>query len=183
MRPSLSISMLVGLWSIGVDAQSVISNPSGSWKRLSGMRTGSSADVWADGDCDTAEGCGSNASRTARMMLRDNRYGRFIWGLRGYAGIFSSRCAFSQTIFRKVSGDADFLSTPSVSRATHVPASRAAAGLLAWLTPAPWPSAQLQSLPIISLSWCRGRKAGVNAGSRDKALLPEFAEQSPYRFG
>jgi hypothetical protein len=52
----------------------------------------------------------------------------------------------------KTSGEADRFSTPSVSRATHFPASRMAAGLLAWLTPAPWPSLQLQSLPKSSLS-------------------------------
>ena len=75
--------------------------------------------------------------------------------------------------------EADAFSTVSVSRATHFPASRAAAGLFAWLTPAPCPSAQLQSLPKSSLSWWRFRKSPVKDGSRDSALFPEFAEQSP----
>src|SRR5436190_2896844 len=97
----------------------------------------------------------------------------------GQAGMRRSVWALSQTILRKMSGGAAFFNTVSVSRATHLPASRAAAGLFAWLVPAPWPSLQLQSLPISSLSWWRFRKSGVNDGSRDSALLPELAEQSP----
>src|SRR5215471_744 len=46
MRPSLSMSMFVGLCSIGVDAQTVISSPSGSWNRSSGTRSGSWVWVW-----------------------------------------------------------------------------------------------------------------------------------------
>jgi hypothetical protein len=37
--------------------------------------------------------------------------------------------ALSHTIFRKISDDADRLRTVRVSRATHLPANRAAAGL------------------------------------------------------
>ena len=64
----------------------------------------------------------------------------------------SSLCTLPQTIFRKMSGEVDRFSRPNVSRATHLPAIRAAAGLLDWLTPPPWPSLQLQSLPKSSLS-------------------------------
>ena len=49
-------------------------------------------------------------------------------------------------------GRVDRFSRLSVSRATHLPAIRAAAGLLLWLTPPPWPSLQPQSLPKRSLS-------------------------------
>ena len=45
--------------------------------------------------------------------------------------------------------EVDRFSTLNVSRATHLPAIRGAAGLL---YPAPWPSLQLQSLPKRSLS-------------------------------
>ena len=50
--------------------------------------------------------------------------------------------AFSQVIFLKISADVDRFRTVSVSRATHLPANRAAAGLFPWLTPPPWPSVQ-----------------------------------------
>ena len=55
----------------------------------------------------------------------------------GYTGMFRSECALSHVIFRKISGDVDRFSTVSVSRATHLPANRAAPGLFPWLTPPP----------------------------------------------
>jgi hypothetical protein len=60
--------------------------------------------------------------------------------------------ALPQTIFGKTSAAVVRFKRLSVSRATHLPAIRAAAGLLDWLTPLPWPSVQLQSLPKRSLS-------------------------------
>lgn len=101
----------------------------------------------------------------------------------GYSGIFSSECAFSHVIFRKISGDVDRFSTVNVSRATHFPANRAAAGLFPWLTPPPCPYLQAQSLPNNSLFWWRRRKSTVNAGSRESRLFPELADKSPKRFG
>ena len=77
-----------------------------------------------------------------------------------YAGIFNILCALPHTIFSKMVGEVERFRTVSVSRATHLPARRAAAGLLAWLTPPPWPSVQLQSLPNSSLSWCRFEEVG-----------------------
>ena len=48
----------------------------------------------------------------------------------GYAGIFRSVWAFSHVIFLKISADVDRFRTVSVSRATHLPANRAAAGVV-----------------------------------------------------
>src|SRR5918993_1082894 len=93
-----------------------------------------------------------------------------------YRRIFRSVWPLSQAILRNIAGVAVRFSSVSVSRATHLPARRAAAGLLPWLTPPPWPSLQPQSLPKTSLSWCRARKSAVKAWSRESALLPELAE-------
>src|SRR5579883_2555031 len=82
-----------------------------------------------------------------------------------------------------MAGVVERVSRESVSRATHLPASREAAGLLACEVPPPLPSRQLQSLPNMSLSWWRTRNALVNSGLRDSALLPELADRSPYMFG
>ena len=49
--------------------------------------------------------------------------------------------------------------------------------------PPPLPSVHAQSLPKINLSWCRFKNPAVNSGSRERALLPEFADKSPNRFG
>ena len=76
---------------------------------------------------------------------------RYIAAL-GEAGSFSKAWLLPQTILPNTAGVAVRFSRPSVSRATHFPAIRAAAGLLFWLTPPPWPSLQPQSLPKISLS-------------------------------
>src|SRR3954470_11097966 len=54
-----------------------------------------------------------------------------------HAGIFNSLCALSHAILRNASGVVERCRMASVSRATHFPASRAAAGLFAWLTPPP----------------------------------------------
>ena len=69
------------------------------------------------------------------------------------------------TILRNASGDADFFRTVRVSRATHFPASRAAAGLFVWLTPcavavraaAVAPEQQLVLVPFQEV----GRERGV----------------------
>src|SRR5262249_5524983 len=61
------MSMLVGLCSIGVEAQTVISNPSGSWKSSSGTRIGACGAVW------------NGATRKARTRVS----GRMCGGLRG----------------------------------------------------------------------------------------------------
>ena len=42
---------------------------------------------------------------------------------------------FSQTMFRKISGDASCFKRLSVSRATHLPATLAASGFRFWETP------------------------------------------------
>src|SRR6266404_3076231 len=68
------------------------------------------------------------------------------------AGIRSRLWALPQTIFRKTSAALARFRRLSVSRATHLPAMRAAVGLLLWLTPPPCPSVQPQSLPKSSLS-------------------------------
>src|SRR5258708_5780951 len=97
----------------------------------------------------------------------------------GYENLtLNSWTPFSQTTLRKISGDASCFKTPSVSRATHLPASLAASGLLFCETPDPLPSVQLQSLPKISLLWCRTRKSRVKPVSRESALLPELADIS-----
>ena len=69
-----------------------------------------------------------------------------------HAGIRSSLWALPQTIFWKTFAEVVRLRRLNVSRATHLPAMRAAVGLLLWLTPPPCPSVQPQSLPKNSLS-------------------------------
>src|SRR5580658_2183560 len=99
--------------------------------------------------------------------------------------IFRSFVAFSQAILRNTSTRHDLSRIASVSRARHLPVSRAAtplgvsrAGSVAEGWPFPLPSRQLQSLPKISLSCWRARNSAVNSGLRESALLPEFAERS-----
>ena len=70
-----------------------------------------------------------NASTGARA-----RSGRLPGGA-PHAGIRSSLCALPQTMFWKTSAAVVRFRRLSVSRATHLPAMRAAAGLLFWLTP------------------------------------------------
>jgi len=71
---------------------------------------------------------------------------------RHQTGIFNNVWAVSHVILRKTPRVVERCRTVSVSRATHFPASRAAAGFFAWLTPPPRPSEQLQSLPNNYLS-------------------------------
>src|SRR5947209_15164077 len=93
----------------------------------------------------------------------------------------NSRFPFSQVILRNTSGDVSCLESSRVARATHWPANLLASGLLPCETPAPFPSIQLQSLPKINLSWWRTTKPLEKSRSRDRALLPEFADMSAYR--
>src|SRR5712691_7278907 len=72
-------------------------------------------------------------------------------GVPPHAGIRSSLWALPQTILRNTSAAVVRFSRLNVSRATHLPAIRAAVGLLFWLTPPPCPSVQPQSLPKNSL--------------------------------
>src|SRR4051794_27641117 len=90
---------------------------------------------------------------------------------------------FSQVTCRKISGDVSFFKRPRVSRATHLPASLLASGLLPCEMPAPFPSAQAQSLPKINLLRWRTMKSREKSISRESALFPEFADISAYRFG
>src|SRR5690606_25545139 len=102
---------------------------------------------------------------------------------RDQAGSFSRWWALSQASLRNTGDSTLFDSRVSVSRATHLPRMRGATLGLFWAAPPPLPSVQLQSLPNISLSWWRWRKSRVKAAARDRALLPELADRSPYRLG
>lgn len=73
--------------------------------------------------------------------------------IQSYVGILKSLTPLSNVIPRKISGDASHLRRPRVSRATRLLARRLASGLLFCEMPAPWPSAQLQSLPK-SICFC-----------------------------
>lgn len=90
---------------------------------------------------------------------------------------------FSHVIWRKTSGEVKPFNRPRVSRATHLPANLLASGLLPCDTPPPFPSEQEQSLPKINLLRCRVMKSREKSLSRERALLPEFADMSAYKFG
>ena len=78
--------MLVGLCSSGVAAHSVTSNPSGTWKRSSGIRVGCSAAAWAgtawpaaiDGGPNACSGTIADSTSTIITVSTDT-VSRGIW--------------------------------------------------------------------------------------------------------
>jgi hypothetical protein len=99
-----------------------------------------------------------------------------------YAGIRSRVCVLPQTIFWKISAEVDRFSRFKVSRATHFPASRAAAGLLLWLTLPPWPSLQLQSLPKRSFLMTL-QEVGRELGIACHGVVPGIGRQVSQQIG
>jgi hypothetical protein len=70
--------MFVGLWSIGEAAHTVISNPSGTWKRSSGIQFGTGGAAAGAGFCEGACPETTVARHTNNIRLSGERRDRRI---------------------------------------------------------------------------------------------------------